>query len=66
MFNQLIGKTVDIIIGDTSCPIELVKKAKQMKIPVISSEYIVQCLINGRKLSYDASPIFSYTYKNSL
>jgi hypothetical protein len=57
---------VDIIIGDISCPIELVKKAKQMKIPVISSEYIVQCLINGRKLSYDASPIFSYTYKNSL
>lgn len=63
--NTLSRKTVDIIIGDHSCPSELVKKAKQMKIPVISSEYIVQCLINGRKLSYDASPLFSYTYKNN-
>jgi BRCT domain type II-containing protein len=61
----MTGKTVDIIIGDPSCPIELVKRAKQMKIPVISNEYIVQCLINGRKLSYDASPLFSYTYKNT-
>ncbi|CAG2171967.1 unnamed protein product [Oppiella nova] len=63
---NLSRKCVDIIIGDSSCSPELVKKAKQVKIPVISSEYIVQCLINGRKLSYDASPLFAYTYKNNL
>ncbi|XP_054159843.1 metacaspase-2-like [Oppia nitens] len=64
--DELSRKSVDIIIGDTTCSVDLVKKAKQVKIPVVSSEYIVQCLINGRKLSYDASPLFSYTYKNNL
>lgn len=51
------------MIGDASCPNGLIQKAKQLKIPIVASEYIVQCLINGRKLSYDASPSFSYLHK---
>ncbi|OTF74926.1 hypothetical protein BLA29_001162 [Euroglyphus maynei] len=60
---QITGGQIDIIIGDASCPTNLVHKAKQLKIPIVASEYIVQCLINGRKLSYDASPSFYYLHK---
>nr|XP_046912405.1 dual specificity protein kinase splB-like isoform X2 [Dermatophagoides farinae] len=54
---------IEIVIGDASCPAALVSKIKQLKIPIVASEYIVQCLINGRKLPYDASPLFSYLHK---
>lgn len=53
-----IGKLVDIIIGDASCKPELSARAKQLKIAVVSSEYIVQCLINGRKLPFDSAKSF--------
>ncbi|XP_027195462.2 uncharacterized protein LOC113790047 [Dermatophagoides pteronyssinus] len=61
--NTLQRGQIDIVIGDASCPNGLIQKAKQLKIPIVASEYIVQCLINGRKLSYDASPSFSYLHK---
>lgn len=50
----------DMIIADRSCPQEIVEKAKQFKIPIVSGEYILQCLINGRKLSVDAHPKFCF------
>ena len=34
------------------------KKAQQMKIPIVSSEYVVQCLINGRRLDCEAHEKF--------
>lgn len=52
---------VDVIIADSSCPEEIIQKAEQLKIPIVSSEYIVQCLINGRKLPFDAHDKFNYT-----
>lgn len=59
MFSFILpGKMVDIIIGDATCAEELAARAKQVKVPVVSSEYIVQCLINGRKLPFDAAKCF--------
>ena len=49
-----------MIIADRSCPQEIVENAKQFKIPIVSGEYILQCLINGRKLSVDAHPKFCF------
>lgn len=40
----------------------MVKKAKSLRIPIVSSEYIAQCLINGKKLAYNAHEKFKYTH----
>jgi hypothetical protein len=57
------SNSVDVIITDSSCPANIVKKAKQLRIPMVSSEYIVQSLINGQRLPYDAHEKFNYIYK---
>ena len=63
ILSKKTGGQIEIVIVDASCPAALVSKIKQLKIPIVASEYIVQCLINGRKLPYDASPLFSYLHK---
>ena len=52
------SNAVDVIISDSTCPPSVMKKAQQMKIPIVSSEYVVQCLINGRRLDCEAHEKF--------
>ncbi len=61
MFTGKVPNSIDMIIGDATCDPELVKKMKQLKIPIVSGEYVVQCLINGRKLAVEQHPKFEYT-----
>lgn len=58
------SNAVDVIISDASCPSHILKKAKQLKIPIVSSEYVVQCLINGKRLPYDAHEKFNINFKS--
>ena len=57
------SNSVEFIISDSTCPPTVVKKAQQMRIPVVSSEYVVQCLINGRRLSCAAHEKFGVGHK---
>lgn len=54
---------MDVIISDSTCPSTVMKKAQQMRIPVVSSEYVVQCLINGRRLAAEAHEKFGISHK---
>lgn len=58
------SNSVDVIISDSTCPVSVIKKAQQMRIPVVSSEYVVQCLINGRRLPYEAHEKFGVAHKS--
>lgn len=62
-FKGKASNTPDMIIADTNCTPTLIKKAKTSKIPIVSSEYVIQCLINGRKLPVDAHEKFNHSYK---
>ncbi|XP_023238510.1 TP53-binding protein 1-like [Centruroides sculpturatus] len=51
---------IDIVLTDPSCPQSIVRRANQMKVPLVSIEWVVQCLISGYKLPIDLHPKFSY------
>ena len=36
-----------------------------MKVPIVSSEYVVQCLINGQRLSSEAHEKFGVCHSHS-
>lgn len=54
---------IDVIISDSTCPQSVIKRAQQMKIPIVSSEYVVQCLINGIRLGCEAHEKFGIGHK---
>jgi hypothetical protein len=45
-------KNVDIIIGDTAPPSSIIKDAMDKDKYVVSTEWIVQCLINSRRVHH--------------
>lgn len=45
-------KAVDLIIGDEAPPSSIVKDAQDKNMFIVGTEWIVQCLINGRRLPY--------------
>ena len=53
---------VDVLITNSQCPDDIIKSAKKRKIPIVSSEWIIQCLIMGKRIAYDAHPKFRYDY----
>ena len=55
----------DLIVTDSACDPEIVKKVNSLKVPVVSIEYIIQCLIHGKRLNVDSHPSFSHTYVSS-
>jgi len=44
-------RNVDVIVADKHISNATLTLAKQQQIPVVSSEWVVQCLISGRRLS---------------
>ena len=45
-------------MSDLICDEETIKKANSLKIPIVSIEYIIQCLIHGKRLNVDSHPSF--------
>ncbi|XP_070542298.1 TP53-binding protein 1-like [Ptychodera flava] len=52
----------EVIVTDASCPEDLIDKASQLDIPVVGCEWVIQCLINGRRMAYDGHPRYRYQY----
>ncbi|XP_053573707.1 TP53-binding protein 1 isoform X1 [Bombina bombina] len=55
----------DVVITDRSCPQSIVKCAQALNLPVISQEWIIQCLITGKKVGYHTHPKYKYDYVSS-
>ena len=53
---------VDYVVTDATCNKEVLNRAESVNLPVVSAEWIVQCLITGRLLKHDASPKFVWNY----
>ena len=54
---------VNYIIATKDCQQVLVDQATRMKIPIVSSEWVIQSLICGRRLDVKSRPEFHYGYK---
>ncbi|GFS68331.1 TP53-binding protein 1, partial [Nephila pilipes] len=51
---------VDVLITNSHCPPDVLVSAKRRKIPIVSCEWIIQSLIAGKCLPYDAHPKFRH------
>ncbi|XP_043933470.1 TP53-binding protein 1 isoform X2 [Protopterus annectens] len=52
----------NVMVTDQSCPSYLLKCAKALDLPVVSQEWVIQCLISGERLSYDQHPQYKHSY----
>lgn len=52
---------VDVMVTDAQCVPSLLKKAKQLEIPTVGSEWIIQCLINNTRMDFQGHHTYSHT-----
>ncbi|XP_053319741.1 TP53-binding protein 1 [Spea bombifrons] len=52
----------DVVVTDRSCPESILKCAQALDLPVVSQEWIIQCLITGEKLGYQTHPKYKHDY----
>ncbi|XP_069078699.1 TP53-binding protein 1 isoform X2 [Pleurodeles waltl] len=56
---------VDVLVTDRSCPASILKCAQALHLPVVSQEWVIQCLINGDKVGYHKHPKYKHDYVSS-
>ncbi|XP_018421965.1 PREDICTED: tumor suppressor p53-binding protein 1 [Nanorana parkeri] len=52
----------DVVITDPSCPESILKCAQALNLPVVSSEWVIQCLVNGVQVGYNKHPKYKHDY----
>ncbi|XP_063305018.1 TP53-binding protein 1 isoform X3 [Pelobates fuscus] len=52
----------DVVVTDRSCPESILKCAQALNLPLVSQEWVIQCLINGEKLGYHTHPKYNHDY----
>ncbi|XP_012238586.1 uncharacterized protein LOC100746532 [Bombus impatiens] len=55
-----------VVLTNSLCPSWAAEKANKLQIPLLSTTWIVQCLIEGKFCPYDASVRYKYNYKKNL
>ncbi|XP_069839959.1 TP53-binding protein 1 isoform X2 [Dendropsophus ebraccatus] len=55
----------DVVVTDRSCPESIVKCAQALDLPVVSAEWIIQSLVHGEKVGYNAHPKYKHDYVSS-
>ncbi|ELU05991.1 hypothetical protein CAPTEDRAFT_19900 [Capitella teleta] len=53
---------VNFVLADASIASHVKSSAIDLGIPIVSSEWVIQCLINGQRLPYDAHEKFQHDY----
>jgi len=44
---------LEVVVSSRSCPTDIQKELEELGMPLVSTAWIVQCLINGRKVPTD-------------
>ncbi len=52
----------DYVVTTKDCPAKIVDQARRMKIPLVSSLWVIQSLIQGKILNPSSSPQFNFDY----
>ncbi|XP_056021602.1 TP53-binding protein 1-like isoform X3 [Ostrea edulis] len=55
---------VNVIVTDLTCPKTVVRRSLKSGIPLVASEWVMQCLINGKRLSFTGHPRYSYDFNS--
>ncbi|XP_063604077.1 TP53-binding protein 1-like, partial [Penaeus indicus] len=63
--NRVLDKSIKVVVADPTIPEAEKQRAEQLSIPVVSTEWVIQSLIAGKRISYGAYPSFRYDYRDS-
>lgn len=44
---------LEVVVSSRSCPVDIQKELEELGTPLVSTAWIVQCLINGSKVPTD-------------
>ncbi|KAK7491712.1 hypothetical protein BaRGS_00016968 [Batillaria attramentaria] len=55
---------VNVMMTDEDCVPSLLEKARKLEIPIVGSEWVIQCLINNAIMDFDGHP--NYSHKSGL
>ena len=57
--NRVLVKAMIVVVADSTIPEKELQRAEQLSIPVVSTEWVIQSLIAGKRLGYrDRSMLF--------
>lgn len=57
------GKDIKIVVVcNRRCPSWTVKKATELHIPLLSTAWVIQCLIEGERCDENEHPRYRYNY----
>lgn len=56
---------MQVVVTDNSCKPQILRSARTLKIPVVSTEWLIQCLINGHLMDFTGHPMYDYDYIDS-
>ncbi|XP_016067086.1 PREDICTED: tumor suppressor p53-binding protein 1 isoform X2 [Miniopterus natalensis] len=52
----------DVVVTDPSCPASVLKCAEALQLPVVSQEWVIQCLIVGERTGFKQHPKYKHDY----
>ncbi|KAM8781402.1 TP53-binding protein 1 isoform 2-T2 [Rhynchonycteris naso] len=52
----------DVVVTDPSCPASVLKCAEALQLPVVSQEWVIQCLIVGERIGFTQHPKYKHDY----
>ncbi|GFO11773.1 tumor suppressor p53-binding protein 1 [Plakobranchus ocellatus] len=53
---------VDVVVSDSTCPSSVVRRCGQLNVPLVSSEWVAQCLINGRLVDFKGDSKYAHDF----
>ncbi|XP_047471694.1 TP53-binding protein 1-like isoform X3 [Penaeus chinensis] len=63
--NRVLDKSIKVVVADPTIPDAEKQRAEQLSIPVVSTEWVIQSLIAGKRISYGAYPSFRYDFRDT-
>lgn len=55
-------QTAALVLAESDCPKEVVNRANDWNIPLLSTTWIVQSIIHGEPRSFDTQLVYSYNH----
>ncbi|XP_066199352.1 TP53-binding protein 1 isoform X3 [Saccopteryx leptura] len=52
----------DVVVTDPSCPASVLKCAEALQLPVVSQEWVIQCLIVGERIGFTQHPKYKHNF----
>lgn len=54
--------SIDVVVSDATCPTNVVKKCQILNVPLVSSEWVAQSIINGHLVDYLGHEKYKYDF----